>query len=243
MKKFAFLLALGTLLLSCSSDEDTIPAESYQKSITSFKVINTPEQITAVVSEVDKKIVLTLPYYLGATAIELDIQLATGYTLVDRPENKLIQDVSDYLLNKKEALVYTLKNEKGELKKYALEIVTYQPDIVVKELYNEGAKAKEYPRTATLDWGEGPTVIENSIRIASDQIIKRVNGIEITKVFFIDATGKETELKKISTSKTGINAYFPENMAVGEYQVRVENYSRSVLLKRPVKLIKMQGEK
>ncbi|MEN7546876.1 hypothetical protein AAG747_03075 [Rapidithrix thailandica] len=243
MKEAIFLfLTLGILTTSCTKEEYITPEDPYQRKISSFKVVNTPEVLEATVSETDKQIVLVLPYYLGLTAVELDIKALDGYTLIDNPHNDLIEDVTEYLLNKKEPLIYTFKNDKGELFNYSLKMKAYQPDISVNELYNEGDPMKEYPRTAKVDWGDGPQVYENSIWFRSGDIIKRVNGTEVTKVFFIDAQGNEFELKNISTSRTGIYAYFPENMALGEYHIRVENYSKSVALERPVRLIKMYGE-
>ncbi len=239
MKKLSILLlALVFIFTSCSEDIYIAPENPHIQKITSFTVKNLEEAVEAVILEENKEIVLVLPYYLGLVALELDIQTSEGYTLIDKPENILIEDVREYLLNKKAPLIYGINDKNGNTINYILKIKTYQPEITVPEKQPRN----EFRRTAKVDYGDGLQLYENSAYIKSLNIIKRVNGSEITRVFFIDAENNEYELINVSTSRTGITGYFPEGMPVGDYTIRIENYSKAVTLQKVFKLVKAYGE-
>ncbi|MFV0249369.1 MAG: hypothetical protein ACK5H1_10495 [Tenacibaculum sp.] len=233
--KVILLLLWASLLAGCNTksitqlEEETFSLEDpFQKKITSFKVTNTPEPINAVISDLRQEITLVLPYYLGLTAVELDIQTAEGFSIVDKPENKLIEDVTPYLLGKQENLTYTLNDSKGKTYHYQLVLETYQPEISVSELY-EG--------NTILEYIYAPDLFINSIRIEAQGLIERINGIEISKILIINAKGEAFEFDNIKTTDSNIKGDFPNNLELGEYHIRVENYSKAHNLQNPIRLI------
>ncbi len=241
MRKTTILLfAFVLMLTSCTEDKFITPENPYVEKITSFTVKNSAEKIEAVISETDKEIVLVLPYYLGLVALELDIKTEEGYTIIDQPENTLIEDVREYLLNKKEPLTYRVKDTEDKTTTYTLKIESYQPEITIPE---EQPRSK-FKRTATVDYGygSGPMLYEGEAYIKAFDVIKRVNGSEVSRVFFIDKDNKEYELINVKTNKAAVYGYFPEGMELGDYTIRIENYSKKVTLKKVFKLEKAYGE-
>ncbi|MFV0249367.1 MAG: hypothetical protein ACK5H1_10485 [Tenacibaculum sp.] len=243
--KVILLLLWASLLAGCNTksitqlEEEIVNLEDpFKKKITSFKVTNTPDSINAVINNLNQEIILVLPYYLGLTAVELDIQTAEGFSIVDKPENKLIEDVTPYLLDKQANLIYTLNDSEGHSYNYELILETYQPEITLDE---ENLRS-EYTRTAMVNSEFGPELHRTSIFFKGTNIIKRLNGVELTKVWLIDSDGNEFELNDINTENINIRGYIPLNMELGNYRIRIENYSRAVTLRKIIKLIKRDNE-
>ena len=196
MKKI-FLFLVSTMIFIACSDDDKGPEKSDANSIESFSFLVSDNEgiyndVTAVVNEASKTIVVTVPARISLSSLKPTLELSAKATV--RPQSKVTVDVS-------KDVIYTVTAEDGTQRTYTLKVT--KADFTDKDVL---IKLFEANPNNTIEWDLKENDLSKWQWVALDadgrvqDLLLEDKGIEVLPA----EIGKLTKLKLLNLNDNSI---------------------------------------
>lgn len=235
IKHLAPLGLFFTLAIPACTKTETVDAPSLATNrVLEYKITNVSgDPIYGVINDERKTITAYIPYYYYLTAIQPEIAVSDGAT-INPGSNTLIEGL-DSLFFASTPLQYTVTAKDGSKATYSLLLETQQPALEMDEIEEDTLFTSYTLDEAPFDVPVRYTLYGRNFIVNSALTVK-------PEVVFIAADNTEYHPVATSTFATtdGINGsfslYMPYKTTIpeGTYKVKVVNYSKQVILEKPV---------
>ncbi|MBE8721298.1 hypothetical protein [Sphingobacterium pedocola] len=253
--KFLACALLGFIgLSSCTKTEITPYEEEPAKLISSYKIVNTSNELKGMVNEKEKTITVVIPYGEYYNSLEPEITLASGNTL-KADADTLITDVFDYFVNGRDIL-YPITDQQGKTTTFKLIINTLQPTLEFEEISTSASSPKifDMSNTSIINTNLGFQIYNTNLLYPYSGNTELNNDLTMGTALIAE-DGTEYKFKTAGASPRpgyiNINLGYIEGYIVpgssppiytmtppaGLYRLKVRFYNRETTLQYPIRII------
>lgn len=260
--KFGYKALLSVALVSmgfigsCSKTEITPYEEKPLVRISSFKIVNTAEEIAGAINENEKTITITIPAGQYLNTLETEITVAEGSTLKAGSDTLITNLINYFAEGATREITYPVTATDGSTATYKLLIKTNQPPLLMQEVSTDPANPVSYDQTYwytqnnihiynTLTTYPYSQQNELDMELAQGSLISE-NGTEYKFKLAQSATppfaGSDAymllNLNNIEGRVTGSGSgtTYTETPPAGLYYIKLRYYSREAALKNPIRI-------